>query len=80
MDTSFWDDDEERVQIVYEDDQLPPVQAPQDGLPVTAATGMSIAVLNCVNILLQLVFQGINGVHPLQDESLTSERGLLKVA
>ncbi|KAL3160880.1 hypothetical protein ABBQ38_009273 [Trebouxia sp. C0009 RCD-2024] len=30
MDTSFWDDDEDRVQIVYQDDQLPPLQAPQE--------------------------------------------------
>lgn len=38
MDTSFWDNDEDRVQIVYQDDQLPPVQAP----PVpTVASGMN---------------------------------------
>lgn len=25
MDTSFWDDDEDKVQIIYQDDQLPPL-------------------------------------------------------
>ena len=39
MSTAFWDDDEERVQIVYRDDQLPPGDAPQDSLAYTAAAG-----------------------------------------
>ena len=34
MDTSFWDDDEERVQIVYEDDQLQRVQAQEAPVPL----------------------------------------------
>ncbi len=38
MDTSFWDDDEERLQIVYGDDQLlPPVPSVDNpGLAATA--------------------------------------------
>ena len=28
MDTTFWDDDEDRVQIIYQDDQLPPAHPP----------------------------------------------------
>ncbi len=44
MDTSFWDDDEERLHIVYEDDQiLPPVRTSTDN-PGLAATAGQCAV------------------------------------
>lgn len=47
MDTSFWDDDEDRVQIVYQDDQLPPLQAPQE---LVAGAGMRVALDAVVNV------------------------------
>lgn len=40
MDTSFWDDEEDKVQIIYQDDQ-PPMQPPQEH---AAASGISYAV------------------------------------
>ncbi|DBB08499.1 TPA: hypothetical protein ACH3X3_008644 [Trebouxia sp. C0006] len=40
MDTSFWDDDEERLQIVYGDDQLlPPVRTSVDNPGLAATAG-----------------------------------------
>lgn len=45
MDTSFWDDDEERLQIVYEDDQLLPPARTSTNNPGLAATAGQCAVL-----------------------------------
>lgn len=41
MDTTFWDDDEDRVQIVYRDDQLPPSHAPK--VPAVVSSTLATA-------------------------------------
>lgn len=44
MNSRFWDDDEESVEIGYEDDQLAPVRAPLDGPNARTAAGDSIVL------------------------------------
>ena len=45
MNSRFWDDDEESVEIGYEDDQLAPVHPPFDGPDAITAAGDSIVLI-----------------------------------
>lgn len=53
MDTSFWDDAEDKVKIVYQDDQ-PPMQPPQEH----AVGSGSNAVLKA-QFVSELLFNGL---------------------
>lgn len=72
MDTSFWDDEEDKVKIVYQDDQIP-MQVPQEvvaGPGTKRRTEAERGCGTCVGHQVLLV----------QDEHLTSERGSRKLS
>ena len=57
MDTSFWDDDEERLQIVYGDDQLlPPVRTSTDNQGLAATAGQCTFFGDTRDMLIELQF------------------------
>ncbi len=57
MDTSFWDDDEERLQIVYGDDQLlPPVRTSVDNPGLAATAGQCAILLDIRDMSLEMQF------------------------
>ncbi len=57
MDTSFWDDDEERLHIVYEDDQLlPPVRTSTDNPGLAATAGPCAVLRDTRDMLLEMQF------------------------
>ena len=72
MCTSFWDDDEDKVQIIYQDDQLPPLDL---ALQEHVARPGTRAVLK-VALLSEYIG---NDTLLMQDENSTCVRGSLKL-
>lgn len=57
MDTSFWDDDEERLHIVYQDDQLlPPVRTSTDNPGPATTAGQCAFLGDTRDMLLEMQF------------------------